>query len=35
MKKTRDIPKLDRPREKLQQKGAEGLSDLERQLLED
>jgi len=29
MKKIRDIPKLDRPREKLQQKGAEGLSDLE------
>lgn len=29
MKKIRDIPKFDRPREKLQQKGAEGLSDLE------
>lgn len=29
MKKITDIPKLDRPREKLQQKGAEGLSDLE------
>lgn len=29
MKKISDIPKLDRPREKLQQKGAEGLSDLE------
>ena len=29
MKKISDIPKLDRPREKLQQKGAEALSDLE------
>lgn len=29
MKKIHDIPKLDRPREKLLQKGAEGLSDLE------
>lgn len=29
MKKITDIPKPDRPREKLQQKGAEGLSDLE------
>lgn len=29
MKKIADIPKLDRPREKLQQKGAEALSDLE------
>jgi DNA repair protein RadC len=29
MKKIADIPKLDRPREKLMQKGAEGLSDLE------
>ena len=29
MKKISDIPKLDRPREKLMQKGAEGLSDLE------
>ena len=29
MKKITDIPKLDRPREKLQQKGAEALSDLE------
>lgn len=29
MKKIKDIPKFDRPREKLQQKGAEGLSDLE------
>lgn len=29
MKKITDIPKLDRPREKLQQKGADGLSDLE------
>ena len=28
-KKISDIPKLDRPREKLQQKGAEALSDLE------
>ena len=29
MKKIADIPKLDRPREKLQKKGAEALSDLE------
>lgn len=29
MKRIADIPKLDRPREKLQQKGAEALSDLE------
>lgn len=29
MKKIKDIPASDRPREKLQQKGAEGLSDLE------
>jgi DNA repair protein RadC len=29
MKKLTDIPKLDRPREKLQTKGAEALSDLE------
>lgn len=29
MKRIADIPKLDRPREKLIQKGAEGLSDLE------
>jgi len=29
MKKIKDIPKLDRPREKLQQKGAEVLSDVE------
>ncbi|MBW2647289.1 MAG: DNA repair protein RadC [Deltaproteobacteria bacterium] len=29
MKKITDIPKLDRPREKLQSKGAEALSDLE------
>ena len=29
MKKIHDIPKLDRPREKLLRKGAEGLSDLE------
>lgn len=29
MKKIADIPKLDRPREKLQNKGAEALSDLE------
>ena len=29
MKKISDIPKLDRPREKLRQKGAEVLSDLE------
>ena len=29
MKKISDIPKSDRPREKLQQKGAEALSDLE------
>lgn len=29
MKKIHDIPKSDRPREKLMQKGAEGLSDLE------
>lgn len=29
MKRIADIPKLDRPREKLMQKGAEGLSDLE------
>lgn len=29
MKKIHDIPKLDRPREKLQHKGAEALSDLE------
>jgi len=29
MKKIRDIPKSDRPREKLLQKGAEALSDLE------
>jgi len=29
MKKIRDIPKSDRPREKLEQKGAEALSDLE------
>jgi len=29
MKKITDIPTLDRPREKLQQKGAEALSDLE------
>lgn len=29
MKKISDIPELDRPREKLQQKGAEALSDLE------
>jgi DNA repair protein RadC len=29
MKKMSDIPKLDRPREKLQQKGSEALSDLE------
>lgn len=29
MKKISDIPESDRPREKLQQKGAEGLSDLE------
>jgi DNA repair protein RadC len=29
MKKISDIPKLDRPREKLQQKGPESLSDLE------
>lgn len=29
MKKKADMPKLDRPREKLMQKGAEGLSDLE------
>ncbi|MFH1080520.1 MAG: UPF0758 domain-containing protein [Pseudomonadota bacterium] len=29
MKKISDIPKLDRPREKLQQKGSEALSDLE------
>ena len=28
-KKISDIPKLDRPREKLQKKGAEALSDLE------
>ena len=29
MKKIANIPKLDRPREKLQKKGAEALSDLE------
>lgn len=29
MKKLRDIPQSDRPREKLQEKGAEALSDLE------
>lgn len=29
MKRIKDIPKLDRPREKLQQKGAETLSDVE------
>lgn len=29
MKKISEIPKLDRPREKLQQKGAEALSDVE------
>jgi len=29
MKRITDIPKLDRPREKLQKKGAEALSDLE------
>src|SRR4030043_52584 len=29
MKRIADIPKLDRPREKLQQKGAEALSDVE------
>ena len=29
MKKIADIPKLDRPREKLQKKGADALSDLE------
>ena len=29
MKKIADIPKLERPREKLQKKGAEALSDLE------
>lgn len=29
MKRIKDIPKLDRPREKLQQKGAEALSDIE------
>jgi DNA repair protein RadC len=29
MKKIKDIPELDRPREKLQQKGAEALSDVE------
>ncbi len=29
IKKLTDLPKLDRPREKLQTKGAEGLSDLE------
>jgi DNA repair protein RadC len=29
MKKIADIPKLERPREKLQEKGAESLSDLE------
>ncbi len=29
MKKIKDIPAFDRPREKLQQKGAEALSDLE------
>lgn len=29
MKKIKDIPAPDRPREKLQQKGAEALSDLE------
>jgi DNA repair protein RadC len=29
MKKIAEIPKLDRPREKLQKKGAETLSDLE------
>lgn len=29
MKRIKDIPKLDRPREKLQQKGAEALSDVE------
>jgi len=29
MKKIADIPKLDRPREKLQRKGAQALSDLE------
>jgi len=29
MKKIKEIPKLDRPREKLQQKGAEALSDVE------
>jgi len=29
MKKNLDIPVLDRPREKLQKKGAEALSDLE------
>ena len=29
MKKIKDMPKLERPREKLQKKGAEALSDLE------
>lgn len=29
MKKIKDIPKIDRPREKMQQKGAAALSDLE------
>ncbi len=29
LKKISDIPKSDRPREKLQQKGAEALSDIE------